>query len=70
MKVQLRNYPPASGIRVPADTMHRFIRALFERVNMDGSDADHLARVLVNNDLRCVFSHGTRQAATYVQLIR
>ena len=70
MKIQLRNYPPTSGIRVPAEEMHRFVRALFERVDMNSADAEHMARILVNNDLRCVFSHGTKQAATYVRMIR
>jgi LDH2 family malate/lactate/ureidoglycolate dehydrogenase len=50
--------------------MRRFVRELFERTEMNGSDAEFMARILVNNDLRCVFSHGTRQAATYVRMIR
>jgi len=70
MKVQLRNYPPASGMRVPADVMRKFVQSLFERVDMDASSAAHMAQTLVGNDLRCVFSHGTRQAATYVRMIR
>ena len=52
MKVQLRNYPPVSGIRVPAEEMRGFVRELFERVEMDGADAEFMAQILVNNDLR------------------
>jgi len=70
MNLRLRNYPPAGGIRVPAEDMRRFIQALFEQVGTSPAHAAHMAQILVGNDLRCVFSHGTRQAATYVRLMR
>lgn len=63
------NIPPSAGIRIPVDVMTDFIRSLFESVGVSGDRAEHMAVTLVANDLRCVFSHGTRQVCGYVPQI-
>lgn len=68
--LQLPNYPPAHGIRVPAAEMRRLTASLLERAGMPRERAGWLAARLVECDLRCVFSHGTKQAAHYVRLMR
>ncbi|MBI2504021.1 MAG: Ldh family oxidoreductase [Candidatus Latescibacteria bacterium] len=69
MKLQLRNYPPRSGIRVPAAPMRQLVGALFSCAGMGESDAALVADLLVQNDLRCVYSHGTRQLPEYLHLL-
>jgi L-2-hydroxycarboxylate dehydrogenase (NAD+) len=65
-----RNLPPDSGIRVPAEAMHKYVSQLFGRVDMPPQDAEIMARLLVATDLRCVFSHGTQRVPGYVAAIR
>ena len=67
--LQLPNYPPVHGIRVPADDMGRLVTDLFIRVGMAPEEAQLTASLLVECDLRCVFSHGTRHAPEYVRKI-
>ena len=69
MKVQLRNYLPTAGIRVPAAQMRELVAALFSRAGMGEGDAALMAQLLVQNDLRCVFSHGTRKLPDYLPLL-
>lgn len=69
MKVQSRNYPPTAGIRVPGAQMRELVRTLFARAGMGEEDAGLIADLLVQNDLRCVFSHGTRQLPEYLHLL-
>lgn len=61
------NDPPESGIRVPAVEMSGLVAALFGKVGTSREDAVFMGEVLSQNDLRCVFSHGTRQTARYVR---
>jgi ureidoglycolate dehydrogenase (NAD+) len=61
---------PAHGIRVPAQTLHKLTAALFERAGMPPHDAGVMADLLVDTDLHCVFSHGTRQIPGYISMIR
>jgi LDH2 family malate/lactate/ureidoglycolate dehydrogenase len=63
------NTPPTDAIRVPAPELRSFVAALMQRAGLAGDKADLLAELLVANDLRGTFSHGTRQAATYAGLI-
>ena len=46
------------------------VAALLERVGVGEADRSLLADLLVKNDLRGVFSHGSRQVATYARDIR
>jgi LDH2 family malate/lactate/ureidoglycolate dehydrogenase len=50
--------------------MRAFVGAVFANVGLTEADASLLARLLVLNDLRGVFSHGTRQVPAYVDHFR
>ncbi|MBT4136720.1 MAG: hypothetical protein HOE48_02340 [Candidatus Latescibacteria bacterium] len=60
------NIPAKSGMRVPVDVMEKFVRDLFLAAGTPGDHAQHMGVTLTANDLRCVFSHGTRQVGAYV----
>ena len=60
------NRPPDAFVPVAAHEMERFATAAFERVGVPPGQAAFLAGLLVTNDLRGVFSHGTRQVPAYV----
>ena len=60
------NVPAKSGIRVPVDVMEKFVRHLFVAAGTSVEHAKHMGVTLTANDLRCVFSHGTRQVGAYV----
>ena len=62
---QSRNYPPEHGIIVPIEHQHTVIRSLLGTTAMRGSDADFLAEVLLTNETRCIYSHGSRQLPHY-----
>ena len=63
------NIPPSNGIRVPVAELHLLVARLFEQAGVPGQDAALLARLLVNTDLRGVFSHGTRTTPGYVRMM-
>ena len=63
------NVPPKAGIRVPADEMRTFITALFEKAGTTREDAELLAKLLVQTDLRGILSHGNGQAPNYLRMI-
>ncbi|MFH1566950.1 MAG: Ldh family oxidoreductase, partial [Gemmatimonadota bacterium] len=58
------------GIRVPAAALRDLTRALFERAGMPAADAGVMAELLVDTDLHCVYSHGTRQIPGYIRMIQ
>ena len=64
------NVPPKDAIRVRADAMRILVATLLEKVGVVEADRSLLADLLVRNDLRGVFSHGSRQVATYARDIR
>jgi LDH2 family malate/lactate/ureidoglycolate dehydrogenase len=64
------NQPPREAVRVPAEELRKFAEAVLLAAGMAGSDAHLLAGLLATNDLRGVFSHGTRQVAAYARLLR
>src|SRR5438093_6969856 len=66
------NIPPSpqDAFHIPAPALRAYVAALFEAVGMPGEDAALLAELLVRNDLRGVFSHGTRQVPAYVDHFR
>ncbi len=66
-KLRLPNYPPEHGIRMPAEAMAELITRMFVRVGMTEEDAAFTASLLVQCDLRCVFSHGTRHSPYYMR---
>jgi LDH2 family malate/lactate/ureidoglycolate dehydrogenase len=54
------NVPPTEFIRVPADQLRALSRALLAKAKVPPEDADLITGLLVDTDLRGVFSHGTR----------
>ena len=70
MNLNKRNYPPEHGIRLPVGEMVELIVSLFEKVEMPREDAKLLGDILAGNDLRCLFSHGTRQVPYYLKKIK
>ena len=70
MTIPMRNKLPEHGIRIPYEDLLQFVSDLFTRVGMYRHDARLLGELLVRSDMRCVYSHGTRQAPGYLQKIR
>ncbi len=66
MAMDLRNYPPEHGVRVPVPVQAGFAGELLQAAGMDGEGAALVAGLLTGNDCRCVFSHGTRALRQYV----
>ena len=64
------NRVPIDAIRVTAATLHGLVRTLAERAGAGEAQAALLADLLVSNDLRGVFSHGSRQIKDYARLLR
>jgi len=64
------NIPPSSFRRVRATELKPFVSTLGRSAGLPLERADLLAGLLVANDLRGVFSHGTVQIATYARLMR
>lgn len=60
------NTPPDSYIRVQAAPMEAFVKRCFLAAGMSDAHAGQMAGWLTGNDLRGVFSHGTRQTVAYV----
>jgi len=64
------NLPPEEHIRVPHTALQAFVAEAGRTVGLPKGKAALLSELLVANDLRGVFSHGTRQIATYAVLMR
>ncbi len=64
------NLPPTRSIGVAHEAMRPFIAQLGTTVGLPIDKAELLADILVTNDLRGVFSHGSTQMATYARLMR
>lgn len=64
------NRPPTTFIRVAHTDLYAFIEQAGLQVGLSPERAALLARLLTDNDLRGVFSHGTIQMATYARLLR
>jgi LDH2 family malate/lactate/ureidoglycolate dehydrogenase len=64
------NKPPTTFLRVAHDDLHRLVREIGIAAGLTEDRADLLAELLVINDLRGVFSHGTTQIANYAPLLR
>jgi L-2-hydroxycarboxylate dehydrogenase (NAD+) len=64
------NRPPKNAPRVPYAALRGFVSAAGQAVGLPPEKADLLADLLATNDLRGVFSHGSRQIATYARLMR
>jgi L-2-hydroxycarboxylate dehydrogenase (NAD+) len=64
------NRVPPDGIPVPPAALRDLVRTLAEGAGLEADKAALLAELLVQNDLRGVFSHGSRQIATYARDMR
>src|SRR6266508_3294241 len=64
------NKVPVDGIPVMPEKLRTLVRELGERAGLNPEKAALLAELLVQNDLRGVFSHGSRQIADYARLLR
>lgn len=64
------NIPPETSLRVPAADLRSFVAAVGRAAGLLDARAHLLADLLVGNDLRGVFSHGSVQVATYARLFR
>lgn len=64
------NLPPETYIRISHQEMQAFVAEAGRAAGLPVDKAELLAELLVANDLRGVFSHGTRQIATYARLMR
>ena len=59
------NKLPEQYTSVPPEQLKRAVASLAERSGMPEEKSLFLADLLVQNDLRGVFSHGSRQIAAY-----
>ncbi len=64
------NRPPDQYQTAVPETLQRFVAAVFAANGMPATQANLLSDLLVTNDLRGVFSHGTRQVTAYVDHFR
>ncbi len=64
------NLPPTQSVPLSAPALQAFVRDVFLATGMGADHAGLLSGLLVTNDLRGVFSHGTRQAAAYARHFR
>ena len=64
------NQPPVTSRTVPWPRMQSFVESVARAAGLQAERAALLARLLTENDLRGVWSHGTRQIATYARLMR
>ena len=64
------NRVPSDAIRVQAAALRDLVRRLAIRAGAGEEQAALLAELLVSNDLRGVFSHGSRQMIDYGRLLR
>jgi L-2-hydroxycarboxylate dehydrogenase (NAD+) len=60
------NSPPSEYTLVQPDALQEFVTEVLKRAGMSAGQAVLLAGLLVTNDLRGVFSHGTQQAVAYM----
>jgi L-2-hydroxycarboxylate dehydrogenase (NAD+) len=59
------NLPPETHVSVSQQDMRAFISKAGQAVGLPEDKADFLAQLLVDNDLRGVFSHGSQRLPIY-----
>ena len=64
------NKVPDHYAMVPPEKIKRVVASLAERAGMPEEKSRFLADLLVRNDSRGVFSHGSRQIAAYARIMR
>lgn len=63
------NETPVEAVLTPPTALHRLVAGIGVAVGLPSERAELLAELLVANDCRGVFSHGTIQMATYARLL-
>ena len=64
------NLPPETFVRVPHGDMQDFVAAVARASGLAADRAGLLGKLLTGNDLRGVFSHGSRQVCRYARMMR
>ena len=64
------NTPPETFVRVTHGALQAFVSQAAQLSGLEKVKSELLARLLTENDLRGVFSHGTRQIARYATSMR
>jgi LDH2 family malate/lactate/ureidoglycolate dehydrogenase len=64
------NNLPDHYVMVPPEKIKSVVASLAQQTGMPEEKSQFLADLLVKNDLRGVFSHGSRQVATYARIMR
>ena len=64
------NLPPETFVRVAHGDMQDFVAAVARAAGLVADRAALLGELLTGNDLRGVFSHGTRQVCRYARMMR
>ena len=67
MSMYSLNVPPDEFISVSVDDLTMLTTKLFQRAGVPADDADLITKLLIDTDLRGVFSHGTRTANGYIR---
>lgn len=70
MKPSHMNLPPDEFIRVPHQEVETLVAAIGRAAGLPQDKASLLAELLVGNDLKGIWSHGSRQIADYARLMR
>ena len=65
MNTELKDF-----IKVESNKMKDLVSTIAQKAGMPEEKAEFLAELLVKNDLRGVFSHGSRQIAAYARIMR
>jgi LDH2 family malate/lactate/ureidoglycolate dehydrogenase len=61
------NTPPMDGRRVPVEVLRGFVADIFAAVPVPADDAQLIADLLIETELRGVVSHGVLQVERYVK---
>src|SRR5215216_5792429 len=64
------NKVPADGVPVLPEKLRALVYEVMTRAGLPDDKATLLSELLVQNDLRGVFSHGSRQITDYARLLR
>ncbi|MFC7677669.1 Ldh family oxidoreductase [Paenibacillus sp. GCM10028914] len=64
------NVEPKDSIRIMPDQLRSLVTSFARKAGMSHERSEFLADLLVMNDLRGVFSHGSQQIATYARIMR
>ena len=62
-----RNVPPKDGIRVRFEDLQKLVASIFKGVPIPDDDAELIAELIVDTEVRGVVSHGVKQVKRYVR---